>query len=158
SPGLPARTVIKADLEFVSHHWRDPSYDLWEEEKGDHFYTRLVQRRALLDGANLADSLGDGTAAHWYRAQASFLEPEIARHWDANRGSIAATLNHMGGHNEKASGLDSAIVLAVLHASPQDGEPDPFFSAIDDRVLETASRITRVFQRIYAVNSRERDW
>ena len=59
APELPAQTVIKADLEFVAHHWREPSFDLWEECLGQHFYTRMVQRRALVEGARLARRMGD---------------------------------------------------------------------------------------------------
>jgi len=70
---LPATSPIKMDLEYVSHHWRDPSYDLWEEVKGTHFYTLMVQRRALIEGAILAVRLGDSLAANWYRAQGNEL-------------------------------------------------------------------------------------
>lgn len=48
---IPPVGPIKFDLEYTAHRWTDASYDLWEEVKGSHFYTRIVQRRALLDGA-----------------------------------------------------------------------------------------------------------
>jgi len=31
--------VIETDLNFVLEHWREPSFDIWEEEQGQH-YTR----------------------------------------------------------------------------------------------------------------------
>ncbi len=158
SPSLPARTVIKADLEFISHHWGDASFDLWEETKGDHFYTRLVQRRGLLDGAELAEHLSDFAAAQWYRSQAAALEPELNRHWDSQRGYLTVTLNQVGGLDYKSSGLDSAIVLAALHASPRNGAKDSFYAVTDDRILATAARIAQSFRQVYAVNSRDRDW
>jgi glucoamylase len=40
---LPADSVIKKDLEYTAHHWREHSFDLWEEEKSMHFYTLLSQ-------------------------------------------------------------------------------------------------------------------
>lgn len=155
---LPARTVIKADLEFVSHHWRDASFDLWEEVKGDHFYTRMVQRRALIEGASLASSLGDGAAAQWYLSQAQALEQEISRHWDAGRGYITVTLNRVGGLDYKSSGLDVAIVLAALHAAPRGGSSDSFFTVTDDRVLATAEKISDAFHEVFPINARDRDW
>ena len=48
---LPTNSLIKKDLEYVSHNWGSPCIDLWEESYGNHFYTSLVQRRALRDGA-----------------------------------------------------------------------------------------------------------
>jgi glucoamylase len=154
-------TVIKTDLEFVSHHWRDPSFDLWEEVRGAHFYTRLVQRRALLEGAGLAERLGDGSAARWYRSQARALETEISRHWDSHRQQINATLDRVEGIDYKSSGLDVAVVLGVLHAAsrglPGDSAGDSFFEASDPRVLATVSKIDEAFRRIYPINSRITD-
>jgi glucoamylase len=151
-PKLPGGRVIKADLEFVSHHWRDPSFDLWEEVRGTHFYTRLVQRRALLDGAGLAERLGDPGAANWYRQQARLLEGEITRHWDSKHEQIRATLD--GSSDAKPSGLDVAVVLGALHAL---SGGDSFFSVTDPRVLITAQKIEDAFKREYAINRRALD-
>src|SRR5690606_18821482 len=46
---LPSRTVIKRDLEYVAAEWRKPSFDLWEEVLGHHYYTLAVQFRSLLE-------------------------------------------------------------------------------------------------------------
>ena len=157
APGLPANTAIKVDLEYVSHHWRDASFDLWEESKGDHFYTRMVQHRALVGGAALADLLGDGTAAAWYRSEARSMEPEIEKHWDAHKGYLTVTLNRVAGADYKSSGLDVAIVLGALHAQPRGENPDSFFTMTDERVLATAAQLAASFQAIYPINSHEMD-
>lgn len=154
-------TVIKSDLEFVSHHWRDSSFDLWEEVRGAHFYTRLVQRRALLEGAGLAERLGDEPAARWYRSQASLLESALSRHWDTHRQQIDATRDRDEGINYKSSGLDVAVILGVLHATPRglsgDSSEDLFFQASDPRVLATVQKIEEAFRTIYPINSRPTD-
>lgn len=36
NPGL---APVMKDLLFVASNWSSPSFDLWEEEEGDHFYT-----------------------------------------------------------------------------------------------------------------------
>jgi len=144
---LPAHRVIKADLEYVSHHWRETDFDLWEEIRGHHFYTRMAQRRALRDGARLAAFLGDRSAADWYSSQATELEHEINRHWDPSRGFITATLDRDGGIDYK-SGLDSCIILAVLHGDAGDG----FFSITDPRVQATLQKLEATFQQIYPIN------
>jgi glucoamylase len=162
--GAPAalastRAVIQSDLEYVAHHWRDPSYDLWEEVQGSHFYTEMVQRRALLEGADLAERLGDGGAAVFYRAQARALESEIARHWDAARGYVLATLDRSAGHDEKTSGLDVAVILGALHGAVHaaGANEDPFFGVLDDRVLATATRLETAFRATYPINASTRD-
>jgi glucoamylase len=70
---LPTNALIKRDLEYISHNWPLTSFDIWEEVRGHHFYTRMVQRRALAEGAKLARRLNDGGAADWYTQQAAAL-------------------------------------------------------------------------------------
>ena len=43
-----ANSIIKKDLEYVSHQWKNVSFELWEEVKGHHFHTRMVQYRAMI--------------------------------------------------------------------------------------------------------------
>jgi glucoamylase len=146
----PSFTVIKADLEYVAHYWRDPSFDLWEEVEGDHFYTRMVQRRALLEGAQLASRLHDDGAAEFYRAQAREIEFALEKHWDAGRELINPTLNWRGGIGYKSSQLDTAVILGVLHGYAG----DDFFAPNDPRVLATAAKLTQAFKRDYPINHR----
>lgn len=139
-------SVIKTDLEYVSHHWQDRSYDLWEEVRGKHFFTRMVQRRALLDGADLAAKLGDGGAAFWYREQAGRLDTQILKHWN---GSIfIATLDRDGGIDYKQSNLDSSVILGALHGRRNDG----FLPFSDERLLATAQKIEETFRNLYPIN------
>lgn len=147
---IPANTVIKADLEYVSHHWRERGFDLWEEISGNHFYTRAVQRAALEEGADLARALGDGGAAKWYLDQARAILNSMDDHWDARRGRIVQTLNRNDGADYKNSGLDSATVLAVIHGGWETGP----FSVIDERVLATAAQLETAFHQEYAINQR----
>lgn len=145
-PEIPAHTVIKADLEFVAHHWRATCFDLWEEVKGHHFYTRLAQYQALLEGSDLALLLNDTGAADFYRRQAFALATELRKHFDSSRGLILNTLNRDEGLHYKDSNLDTAVVLAVLHARSQ-------FVPVDDPFLKnTVEALEREFHRIYAVN------
>jgi GH15 family glucan-1,4-alpha-glucosidase len=66
--------VIKADLDFVAGNWRNQmGCDLWEEVRGTHFYTRLVQYRALVDGATFAAGLGDLNGAFIYSKEAAIM-------------------------------------------------------------------------------------
>ncbi len=145
---IPATTVIKADLEFVAHHWRDANFDLWEEIYGDHFYTRIVQYRALIEGARLARFLNDGGAATFYEQQANLIHASLNSFWNPNHGYFDATLNRQGGVGHKASQLDVAVILGVLHAEFEIGA----FSIEDSRVLATALKLEDAFRAIYPIN------
>jgi glucoamylase len=151
---LPTNSVIKRDLEYVSHNWQNTCFDLWEEVRGHHFYTRMVQRRALLEGARLAKRLKDNGAADWYSAQAAALEKELRKHWDETRGILVATLDRDDGIDYKQSGLDTAVLLAVLHA-PASGST--FFAPTDDMVLATAAQLVSVFEKAYDINKAKKD-
>jgi glucoamylase len=145
---IPANTVLKRDLEYISHHWRDSNFDIWEEVKGDHFYTRMVQLRALNEGASLARELGDPAAAAWYSAQAAAIRQTLPQFWDAGRGYFVATLNRTGGLDYKSSNLDSAVILALLHGKAAQN----FISFSDPRVWSTVEKLAETFKQIYPVN------
>lgn len=146
---LPTDSIIKADLEFVAHHLDESSFDLWEEVRGFHFYTRMVQRRALIDGANLADRLGDFHAASFYRYQAQQVSEKLNTHWHWTDRFIISTLGRDGGIDYK-SGLDTSTLLAGLHGDIGDG----FFPLHDDRYLATAAKLVETFRHIYPINHR----
>lgn len=148
----PTQTVTKADLEYVSHQWQAPSYDIWEEVKGDHFFTRFVQRRALIEGAELAQQLGDGGAASWYRSQADAIRYDMGRFWDGGHGYIDATLDRVDGLASKASDMDSAVILGVLEGEMGDG----FLDITDDHVMSTFQRLIDVFASLYPINRSHR--
>jgi glucoamylase len=150
---IPAKAVIKADLEFVAHNWKKSSFDLWEEVQGHHFYTRAVQRRALVEGAALATELGDFDAASFYREQAEALEVEIMHHWNSEAGYIGATLGFTNGNRGKNSNLDVAVILGVLHGATKDG----FLAPSNPPIMATAERIREVFDSEYRISSVNRD-
>lgn len=142
------RTAIKTDLDYVAAEWPAGGFDLWEEVCGHHFFTRMVQRRALVRGAALADRMRGQQDADRYRTHADALSAEIQTHWQADRGFITATLRRQHGIDYK-SGLDSSVVLAVLCTA---GDADPFFAPTDDRVLSTVLELKRAFRTIYSLN------
>jgi glucoamylase len=150
---LPSNSVIKNDLEYVAHHWQDPSFDLWEEIEGTHFFTQMVQRRAMVDGAALASALGDVGAAEFYQEQATALDQAIQQHWDPSRGILVETINLVSGF-DKPSGLDSAVVLGALRGATS----DRFMSVTDDEVFATAEKLRQSFASLYPINQTVQNW
>ncbi len=145
--GLPSVGPIKFDLEYTGRNWTQASYDLWEEVKGAHFYTRIVQRRALIEGARLADRLGDSGAAEFYRKQAGLLSTALMAHMQ--NGLVMPTLDRVEGWNHKFSNLDVAVILGSIHAF--DAEDD-FFAPSSDWILSSAVKLEDAFIRIYPLN------
>ena len=141
--------VIRADLDYVADRWRDPSFDLWEEEKADHFFTRLSQWQSLVDGAALSDLVGDSARAFRYRLEARGLGAELELFWNRGRNQIDVSRNHREGLHYKTSQLDTAVLLAVLRA------PGPLFPLQDPRVAATVTKLEASFQAIYPINQRQ---
>lgn len=143
-----AGSIIKKDLEYVSKHWKNVSFELWEEVKGHHFHTRRVQYRALKEGAELANRMGDPKAAEWYLTQSQEIELEIERHWSSSKRILVTTLEREDGLDYKYSELDSAVILGVLHGhTTQD-----FMSFSNDKVLATVKAIEEAFYGLYSIN------
>jgi glucoamylase len=149
NPSLPARTVIKVDLEYTSHHFLEDDFDLWEEIKGTHFYTKMAQRKALLMGSKLARLMGDESASEWYFLKAQKLNEMLRTFWSKDQNYILATINRTGGLL-KPSRLDASTILAVLHASVKDFS----FNHTDNRILRTVEKLVSTFKDIYPINSR----
>ncbi len=144
----PTLSLIKKDLEYTASKWAEKNCDLWEEVRGHHFYTRMVQRRALIEGAKLAQRLGDAGAAAWYLEQAELITQSLPLFWRSERGYLVASLEPVG--FPKPSGLDAGTILAFLHGDPGDGT----VSALDQRAQATLTHLTEAFREIYPINRR----
>jgi glucoamylase len=140
-------SIIKYDLEFVSHHWREASFDLWEEIKGHHFYTLINQYQALVDGSSYLSLLGDKGAAEWYEKQAHEIKVQLNKFWDSQHSFIVSTRNRVGGIDYKKSNLDSSVLLGVLHANTTD-----IFSVDDPKVEATVLKLKQTFKTLYSIN------
>ncbi len=145
----PSSTVIKADLEFVARHWRDANFDLWEEVSGDHFFTRMTQRASLLQGAELAQKLGDFGASDWYLREAHKITSSLKAFTHSKKTSyIPATLNNAGGMDTKKSNIDIAVILGILRGENRDG----FIKWTDSKVQNTLGTIVDSFKGLYPIN------
>lgn len=143
-----AMGVIKMDLEYIAHHWSDPNYDLWEEVLGDHFFTAMVQQRALHEGAALARRLDDYEAAAYYEYQAQRINGRLRQHLDHNNQTIQATLlPHPG--PQKALELDTAVILGILFNPQKNGA----FSPNSLYVQNTVQALHEQFNSMFPINN-----
>ncbi|KAI9893350.1 MAG: Glucoamylase, intracellular sporulation-specific [Vezdaea aestivalis] len=123
---LPATSLIKADLEYVAKYWDTTGFDIWEEVDGLHFFTAMVQRRALREGADIAARFGDSGAASWYIQQQNDILNRLKMFWDSYHGRLMASVGTL------RSGLDCANLLGAIHGETDDTDKYPPWS---DEVL-----------------------
>ncbi|SNX85663.1 related to Glucoamylase precursor [Melanopsichium pennsylvanicum] len=149
---LNGGSVIKTDLEYVSKSWgSSSSFDLWEEVQGQHFFTLMVQYRALIDGAKFATSMNDPGAATYYNQQAAAIKSKLQTFWDSNAGYIQAYQGVSG-----RSGLDCSVMLGALKGwdtSDTSAAVDAtVFGPASDKVLATHRKYVDSFRSLYAIN------
>jgi glucoamylase len=155
---LPTGSVIKTDLEYISHHVDETCFDCWEEIRGHSFFTQLLERKALQEGAELARRLGDTGAARWYDQQANLLAEVLPRHWDPRRRFLVATLDREGGTSDARSGLDSSVLIATLggYSTGDDLLSQDLYPVDQEQVLATAVALEDAFAALYPINAQSR--
>jgi glucoamylase len=149
SADMPAQSVIKADLEYVSHFWNASGFDLWEEVDGLHFFTATVQLKALREGTQIARAFGDNGAADWYHEQATYLERFVRRFWNKKKGHLVETLwSHR-------TGLDCGILLGSIHGLPsEDADYQSVFPPHSDEVLVSLLALAQDQRQRFPINSK----
>jgi glucoamylase len=138
--------LIKRDLDYSARHIADPCTDIWEEERGEHYYPRLVQCVALEAGTAWMADRGDAVSGERYLAAAEHLAPVLDGFWSAADGFYRSRMPAEGVTASKA--LDVSTILAVLHAGRERGA----HSVLDERVGETLKRLKSHFARAYPIN------
>lgn len=147
----PAKAPVMKDLLFVASNWSSPSYDLWEEEESTHFYTRMVQRRALVLGASFATKMGDHATSKTLSAAATALTATLSEFWDPNRQLLLYEYGPV--LHGKTSYKDIAVILGVIHGYAGDG----VYSYTDDEVLASAFQISTSFLDVYRIANTTKD-
>ncbi len=141
-----SKSPLKRDLQYVAHHWQDLNFDLWEEVKGEHYFTLAVSRKALILGAEIAGRLNDRGAMSYYLGQAELIKNKILTFVRNKR--LYATLNSVEGLTSKSSNRDVAVLLGLIHGDLQDG----FLSFDNPIVNETLRDLQSSFNSLYIVN------
>lgn len=140
--------MITDDLDFICERWGDANFDIWEEVYDqDHFFNKMVQRKALLQAAVMLRRLGDIQRADNYFSVATQLAASLERHWNPARGYFSETVNQQ---SYKGGGLNSAIILAVLYGNT--GNSADAFAVNNDRVMSSVYFIRNSFAGLYKIN------
>ncbi|KAL7275655.1 Glucoamylase, intracellular sporulation-specific [Rhizina undulata] len=140
---FPTHSIIKADLEYISHAWHEIGFDLWEEISDLHFFTAMVQHKALVQGRDLALALGDFGGAKWYDIQSAALKDFLkTSFWDAEKGHLKAMFNTKG-----RNGLDCALLLGAIH-----GSQDDVFPPWSDEILVSMHKLIQDMGTRHPIN------
>ena len=142
---------VQKDLLFVASNYSSSSFDLWEEEQANHFYTKLVQHRSLVLGSEFATRLGDSATASTLSNAASAIQSGLSQFWSDVRGYILYEYGPVAAG--KSSYIDSAVLLGVIHGYAGDG----IYSYTDDQLLKTIVVQATRFKSIYGIAGTETD-
>jgi glucoamylase len=148
-------SVVRTDLDAVAKHYNEKGFDLWEYASGFHFYTRMVQKGALLKGQGYFKHLSD---PQWMRA-ANELTSQLERHWHPRFGTIGEDLSDGLARDSDGNPIDddesafsTSAVLAVNHAALS-GQA---FDNLDTRVWSSLWKQQEYFLRNFPFNANKK--
>jgi glucoamylase len=141
-----AAKLIRSDLAFTVAHWRVPSFDIWEEEIGHHYYTLLVTAAALSEGADWLEDEGAPEDAVALRAEVEAVHHSLDKFWSADEGFYRARILASGERSKKE--LDISVILAPIHAL---GSAEAH-TVRDPRMHATLQRLEALFASAYPIN------
>jgi glucoamylase len=138
--------LLRADLRFMLRHWREASFDIWEEEKGLHYYTLRVASRALAAGAQWLDQHGEPSEAAACRSEASAILSTLDGFWREDLQFYKSRILESNAPSMKE--LDISVIFAAIHA----GDDSLTHSVRDPRMHATLARLEALFDAEYAIN------
>jgi glucoamylase len=138
--------LLQSDLAFVQHRWREASFDIWEEEKGQHYYTLRVAAAALDEGSAWLRQAGETHAAEHCTAEATQILRTLDGYWSEEHGHYRSRILESGAVTSKE--LDIAVVLAAVHS----GSDAPLHSVRDPKMHRTLARLEALFAAAYPIN------
>lgn len=130
------------DCDYVSSMWQQTSQncDLWEEVRGEFFFTLMAQRKGLLVCSRIAQALGLSSQSAQYKATAASVQTTISNHWN-------------GQYLFESTGRpkDSATILGILYGDDNDG----FLSPTDPKVVATVTVLNNAFYTQFSINAKD---
>ncbi len=147
-----AERLLRIDLAFTAAQWRAPSFDIWEEERGLHYFTLRVSAAALREGAEWLRAAGESSHASALLTEADIIRETLDGFWLEHAGHYRSRIMPLGAESTKA--LDIAVILSVVHS----GGGGDVHSVRDPRMQATLEKLERLFDDLYPINrQRPRD-
>jgi len=148
SPELAAAVaaLLRADLAYTRAHACDACFDIWEEERGLHYYTLSVCRAALTAGAHWLEERDARAEAQACRTEAQRVRERLDGLWLAEEGYYRSRILASGSRSTKE--LDIAVIMATLHGESEEAA----HSVHDPRMHATLTRLMQCFDAAYPIN------
>jgi glucoamylase len=137
-----AADLVTADLAFTRELWRAPSFDIWEEDSGQHYYTLCVSAAALSSGADWFEARGAELQAKACRMEAESIWQVLEELWLPGAGFFRSRVLASGLPSTKE--LDIATLLAAIHTD--------LGLVHDARMQSNLERLADAFDEAYAIN------
>ncbi|MCC2659067.1 MAG: Glucan 1,4-alpha-glucosidase [Panacagrimonas sp.] len=141
-----ATELLRADLDFTRRHWHESSFDIWEEERGHHYYTQRVSAAALELGARWCASQGDHERADDCAVQSRAALSGLDAYWLDEAGHYRSRV--LPDPLRSAKDLDMAVVFSAIHSGATSGP----HSVLDPCMQRTLARLEALFSSLYAIN------
>ena len=138
--------LLRTDLLFTRRHWREASFDIWEEDKGLHYYTLRTAARALEAGAGWFEQQGEGLEAAACRSEASAILKQLDEFWREDLQFYKSRI--LPSNAPSVKDLDISVIFAAIHA----GGTAAVHSVQDPRMHATLARLEALFDAEYAIN------
>jgi len=141
-----AARLVHADLQFTRESWPIPSIDIWEEEKGHHYYTLRVAAAALEEGAAWLDP----REAELCQAEARAILSKLDGYWLPDARHYRSRVLESGARSVKE--LDIAVIFAAIHGVGLAEASGGAHSVHDPRMQATLARLEELFDAEYPIN------
>ncbi|KAF8267656.1 Six-hairpin glycosidase-like protein [Lactarius quietus] len=139
--------AINLDLQWISLHWNQSSWDLWWPPVwGGSYWTASLQYRALLSGARLGRSIGRGDGASEYESHAAMIL-DYLQEKEGFMTETTVTDVRTGGRSGKGS---APSTISVLNFDPTLGCDSATFQPCSDRALSTLKVVGDAFAELFA--------
>lgn len=147
--------IIKPDLKYSIEYWQFEGFDLWEEIKGIHFFTSLIQLKSLTMGLKFAEFYNDSfefrldlmnlikLLTKYIELEAGFIngadsDDDESEQQLLSKSYIISSPKFF--YTKSRSGLDIATILAVLYTHNNNDEVDDFPFDVDNGLVLTTLR------------------
>ncbi|HMH29142.1 MAG TPA: glycoside hydrolase family 15 protein [Steroidobacteraceae bacterium] len=144
--GAAVDALLRADLRFTLRHWHEASFDIWEEEKGLHYYTLRASARALEAGADWFERRGERADATACRSDTKAILEILDGFWREDLQFYKSRI--LESQAPTAKELDISVIFAAIHA----GGDSATHSVRDPRMHATLARLEALFDTEYAIN------
>jgi glucoamylase len=138
--------LIAADLAFTGSRWREANFDIWEEERGLHYYTLRTAARALEAGAAWLEQRGAKNEAADSRSESNTILAILDGYWREDLQFYKSRVLESSAPSAKE--LDISVIFAAIHA----GGGGQTHSVRDPRMLATLAKLEALFDAEYAIN------